>query len=103
MDMERKFHAFSQICNEPSRQLKTQVVVSCNGRFAMTTGIWDTGATQSCVSEDIVQALCLTCNKRQLMLSPFGDKEVGVYSVDIGLPREIMFHNIEVVSSEIGK
>jgi len=101
--MKRGCRAFTQIYNDSLGKLTMQVVLSFNGKYMLTTGLWDTGASQSCVSEEVIQELCLSRVESRLMLSPFGDSEAGIYLIDIGLPREIKFQNMKVVGSEIGK
>lgn len=50
-----------------------------NGSIEKTQGIWDTGATNSCISESLAKKLNLTPIQRATVLGVHGSEEVNVY------------------------
>lgn len=80
---------------------ETDVISGENGIKSLA--LWDTGATCTCISHDIVNKLNLLSVGKQSMLSASGSAIVNVYLVDIILPNVIRLDNIKVCESEIGK
>lgn len=56
-----------------------------------TFGIWDTGATNSCITSELAQALNLPIMQKTIVNGVHGQKEVNVYLVKITLNNENIF------------
>lgn len=59
-----------------------------NGSLEKTSGIWDTGATNSCISKSLAQKLGLQPVQRASVRGVHGEEEVNVYLVVIVLPND---------------
>lgn len=59
-----------------------------NGSIEKTQGIWDTGATNSCISESLAKKLNLTPIQRATVMGVHGSEEVNVYFITIILLNE---------------
>ena len=64
--------------------------------------LWDTGATVSCVSYGVVNALDLVSMGRLPVRTPSGYREMSTYKVDVLLPNNVGITGVEVCDSEIG-
>ena len=80
----------------------TSAKISYNGASIDARSLWDTGATCSCVSTDVVKRLNLTPISKMDISTPSGEKEVGVYLIDIILPNNVELYDVQVCDSEIG-
>lgn len=65
-------------------------------------GIWDTGASGSCISQRVVDTLKPTRLGYRTVLTPAGSSERGVYLLDLILPNNIRVKDVAVFDSEIG-
>ena len=98
-----QYYAFTIKHNGIARQLCTTVDVIYKSKISTGVGLWDTGASGSCVSEKIVNDLQLIPTGRQKILTPAGEKIVNTYMVDIVLPNKVMVKSVPVCDSDIGK
>ena len=64
--------------------------------------LWDTGATNSCISTNVVQALSLIPTGQKNICTPSGSDVVNTYLVNITLPNNVVIPDIEVCDSQIG-
>lgn len=64
--------------------------------------LWDTGATNSCISTNVVQALSLVPTGKKNICTPSGSDTVNTYLVNITLPNNVIIPDIEVCDSQIG-
>ena len=88
----------------------TDVLVLSNTRFVNTSytpkmwrGIWDTGASGSCINQRIVDDLKLIPVGRKQISTAGGLKETNTYLVDIGLPNNVIVRNILVSCADLGE
>lgn len=72
------------------------VVNPFNGSLEKTQGIWDTGATNSCISESLAKKLNLAPIQRATVQGVHGAEEVNVYYITIVLPNENIKLNVPV-------
>lgn len=86
------------ICNK----LKSIVSIHYEGKSIETIALWDTGATNSCISKDVVKDLGLIATGDLPILTPTGDGIVNTYLVDVTLPNNVHVPDIMVCDSEIG-
>ena len=66
-------------------------------------GIWDTGATGSCITQRIVEDLQLIPIGKSQISTANGLKTVNTYLVDIGLPNNVIISNVVVSCADLGK
>lgn len=97
------FHAFTTKNDIISNRLLSEVEVFANDKKYKTVALWDTGATGTCISDDVVKNLDLVATGRQTIMTPSGSKDVNTYLVDIGLPNHVMISSVMVCDSDIGK
>ena len=62
---------------------------------------WDTGAYQSSISMEVVEALQLTPKGQTPVMVLGGEKMVDVYEISIGLPNGKVYHDVEVYGAEL--
>lgn len=97
-----KCHAFT--LNESSivKRLKTNVYVFDKylnqdlNLIDKWIGIWDTGATTTCITATVATKLGLIPTGTALTSTAGGDKECNTYCVDILLPNNIIVQNLTV-------
>ncbi len=58
--------------------------------------IWDTGATNSCITKNVVDHLNLKPISKTRVSGAFGEEIKNVYMVSIGLPNKVGFPNMPV-------
>ena len=63
---------------------------------------WDTGATNTCISQNVVQQLNLISTGMRIIQTPSGSTAVNEYLVDIMLSNDVLVKDVTVVDSEIG-
>ena len=85
-----------------SKRLETEATVEYKGGNIAVRALWDTGATSTCISMDVVAALGLVPLGKQKILTPSGISSANTYQVDILLPNNVMAKDIVVCDSEIG-
>lgn len=85
------------------RSLRNMARVSMMDKAAHVPAVWDTGATCSCVSEQVVKELGLIPTGKTQVLTPGGAATLNTYLVDITLPNNVTIPDVQVCDSEIGK
>ena len=86
-----------------ARQLLSDTTISYNGKSIVVRSIWDTGATNSCISMDVVSSLSLTPTGKSVINTPAGPKEVSTYLVDVSLSENVNIPDLRVCDSDIGE
>ena len=94
--------AFTTVHKGMSLTLKNDVIVVCNGQQVTAKALWDTGATGTVISENIVRKLNLIATGKNSMKTPSGEDIVNTYLVDIVLPNQVVVNNVIVCDSKIG-
>lgn len=79
-------------------QLKTKSGMSEVSRWK---SVWDTGATNSCITQRVVEELNLLPIGREQVYTAGGLATVNLYIVDIMLPNNILFRGVEVLCVEL--
>ena len=64
-------------------------------------GVWDTGATVSVISEDVVRRLGLNPINTTTTQTVNGPRKPGVYLVSMGLPNRVVLPAVQVVDGSI--
>lgn len=85
-----------------SRKLINNTHIIYGGNSVEAISQWDTGATCTCISHDIVKKLGLIPTSMTRVQTPSGNKDVNVYLVDVALPSKAVIRNVLACESEIG-
>lgn len=65
------------------------------------SAIWDTGATQSVITESVAKALGLIPTGQEIVNGVHGPKPANVYRVSFILPNKVIFNIVKVTSAPI--
>ena len=106
--MEPQFNSFTATGKGLLRVLVTEVHVSAvqpnappGLGFNKFNGIWDTGATNSVITQKVVDA----CNLKPISMAKVqhadGESVAEVYLVNIGLPNRVAFPSLRVTKGKI--
>lgn len=68
----------------------------------MWRGLWDTGASFSCINQKIVDDLKLSTLGRKQISTANGVKEVNTYVVNIRLPNNVIVQNVIAACADLG-
>ena len=85
-----------------SNKLINDVEVFYNGKSIKCRALWDTGATNCCVSQDVVNQLSLISTGKTNMRTPNQTSERDTYLVDVALPNSVRINDVCVIDSDIG-
>lgn len=99
---EERQQAFTHSGDCILNSLRSVSNVSYNGKSTKCITLWDTGATCSAISMDVVSKLNLVPFGQQEIHTPSGTKTVNSYLVDIVLPNNLKISDWHVIDSEIG-
>lgn len=66
------------------------------------TAQWDTGATGTCVSHNVVEKLGLKPYGMQQVQTPSGRTTLNRYKINLVINEEVVINNLSVLDSEIG-
>lgn len=102
IDQREVCKAFTARKEKIENSLKTVVEISCENKSKETISLWDTGATNSCISIDVVQSLGLIPTGKMNISTPSGKGVVNTYLVDVVLPNDVSIKNLMVCDSQIG-
>lgn len=97
-------HAFRIKYRHVVRELITKVDIALpssthpgpSKEFKEFTALWDTGATHSVITKDVVDAVGLIPTGKATVLGVNSKDIVNTYIVDIGLPNKVLFRDINV-------
>lgn len=88
--------------------LQTDVLVVSDNRNnsipyspKMWKGLWDTGASGTCIDQRVVADLNLIPIGKKLISTAAGLKETNTYLVDIGLPNRVMIKDVLVSCADL--
>lgn len=84
------------------RRLLNSAVVEVNGKYLPVKAQWDTGATGTCISKEIVSQLGLQPTGMINVQTPSGIGTMNKYMVNLILNNEVRIMNLIVMDSEIG-
>ncbi len=93
--------AFTITYNGRSNQLGSKVVIFYQGKNKEFNALWDTGATNTVVSHEVVADLGMISTGKRPVKTPSGSSVYNTYLVDIGLPNHVMIKDVVVCDSEI--
>lgn len=99
----RKVAAFTYKSEGILNRLVSNLVISSGDQKLEGNGLWDTGATNSCISEFAADFLKLKPVSMGIIQTPSGNCIVNKYMVDVKLPGGVLIKNVCVSSSKIGE
>ena len=96
--------AMTFTCNEgKALELISDVAVSYEGKIAEGfKGQWDTGATGTCISQNVVDALNMKPYAKGIAHSPTGPKEVSMYHISLVLPGSCTVNDVDAALTYFG-
>jgi len=101
----KQHHAFKITYNSIVRELSTEVHVKFHAeeQFKKYKAIWDTGATNTVITPQIVNDLQIKPIDvtKVYVVDSEEPRTVDVYLVDIGLPNKVRISNIRVTCSPV--
>lgn len=95
--------AFTEKYENIQRRLINSAVVEYNTKYHPVTIQWDTGATGTCISRELVCQLELIPTGMVQVHTPSGIGVMNKYMINLILNNEIQISNLPVMDSEIGK
>lgn len=102
-------HAFRVEYSGIVRQLITDCHISLpsatntlpSRQFLKFKAIWDTGATNSVITENVVKQMSLQATGMIKARGVHGESLVNTYIVDIGLPNRVCIQNVKVSEGKL--
>lgn len=88
--------------NKVENQIKTKVSIMYNNKNVLVDALWDTGASGSCISYDVVKNLGLMPISKVPIQTPSGFDVYNGFIVDVELPNNILLKDVMVCDSKIG-
>lgn len=101
-DTKETCKAFAMRKESIEKSLKTVVKLVVEDKSKEVIALWDTGATNSCISIDAVQSLDLIPTGKINIRTPSGEDTVNTYLIDVILPNDVSIKNLMVCDSKIG-
>ena len=97
------FHAFTFKHNGVARRLITRATIISGEKQGNINALWDTGATGTCISHEVVQMLGLIPTGMMTIKTASGSEDVNTYALDIVLPNNVGIKGVRVCDSAIGE
>jgi len=94
--------AFVSEYSHISNVLISPATLKCGSDETTINALWDTGASRSCISKDVVNSLNLVALGKQQMQTPAGSSTANTYQIDVLLPNNVTVPDVVVCDSEIG-
>ncbi len=109
MKGDKVHHAFRVVYNGIARQLLTECAIALPSAtnplpkkdFHKFKAIWDTGATNSVITENVVKKISLAPTGKINSYGVHGQSEVNTYILDIGLPNHVCIQNVRVSEAKL--
>lgn len=89
---------YSGIC----RKIINSAIIDVNGNVLPVVAQWDTGATGTCISKEVVKKCKLIPIGKVMAHTPSGVATMNQYMIDLILNKEVVFKDLRVMDSEIG-
>lgn len=61
--------------------------------------LWDTGATGTCISQEIAEELSLVPRGKTIINTPSGQRVSNTYLIDLVLPNNVTVHDLKVTDA----
>ena len=102
MGDEIPYKAFTTKSSGLLGKLANMVDILYSDKTVSVLALWDTGATATCISTDVVEVLGLIPIGKRTIQTPSGQGIVNTYNVNILLPNDVYIADIVVSDSSIG-
>ena len=97
------YRAFTTSYTSIVGQIRSDAVIIYGSNELQTDkALWDTGATVTCISSNVVKYLNLIRTGFRNIQTPSGSKVVNTYLVNIKLPNQLLVIDVPVCDSDIG-
>lgn len=93
---------FTEKFTEVKNKLINHAVIEFENNYMPVKAQWDTGATNTCISKELVSKLSLIPNGMVDVTTPSGRGTMNKYLVNLVLNNEVKICNLSVMDSEIG-
>ncbi len=97
------YTAFTKKNKGKINRLISDVVVKNRNNTVLVQALWDTGATITSISEQVVTDLALKPTGKTTLSTPAGSVDVNTYLVDIILSKYARINDLMVCDSKIGE
>lgn len=94
---------FTEKYNTIQRKLINSAIAEFKENIIPVKTQWDTGATGTCISKDLVRKLGLVPTGMVKVHTPSGIGVMNKYMINLILNNEVRISNLSVMDSEIGK
>lgn len=94
--------AFTTTYQGITNKLINEVTLDSGNNTLSVIGQWDTGATNSCISHDVISQLGLIPTGYVKIQTPSGSTVQPTYIISVILPNSLVVENVQVNASEIG-
>ena len=104
MDKEESSHEAMLLNFDPDdKEITSDIKISYNGKSVTVRALWDTGATKSCVSKQVIEKLEAVSSRDILCITDEGvTQKDPVFLLDLELFPTLEINNHEMVRSSIG-
>ncbi len=96
----KRFHAFTISYNTIVEQIKHDITLFDKSREIIVPGMWDTGATNTCISHNVVDQFGLIPKEQINVMNSGGICKQNTYVISIRL-SDINIIDLPVIESEI--
>lgn len=93
---------FTEVYDKIQLKLINSAIVEVSNNILPVRAQWDTGATGTCISKELVQRLNLMPTGKVKVSTPSGIGIMNKYIINLILNNEIRITNLIVMDSEIG-
>lgn len=93
---------FTEKYNNIQNRLINSAIVEFKKDFIPVKAQWDTGATGTCISKEVVKRLNLIPTGMIRVQTPSGEGTMNKYMINLILNNEVRVMNLSVMDSEIG-
>lgn len=93
---------FTEKYDDIQKRLINFAVAEANKLLFPVKAQWDTGATGTCISKELVEKLNLIPTGMVNVHTPSGIGTMNKYMINLILNNEVIIHNLSVMDSEIG-
>ena len=97
------YSAFTTHANGIMMKLTSDIQIHSVNNSCGALALWDTGATGTCISEELARNLALIPTGMCAIKTPSGTLDVPTYLVDIQLPNNVLIKDVVVMESKIGE
>lgn len=99
----QKIKAFTWKTVGLSNRLITKVTISANSKSLEVYALWDTGATNTCISQQVYDTLGLSPVSFTTMQTASSKEVASVTLINVKLPNDVSVKDVRAIVSKIGE